>query len=875
MNPNMQHGFDPRLFSRSGFLQLLAASREVKSFRFARQAAINWLAVFPGDLAVQVELGKAHFAEGRNSQAIAVLERVCRFDPEFLPAQELLAQVLGKINPEKASLANAAALLLGSKVSSDRDVPIWYAQHLAARLAICSGNLHEAEANLLKVVEAAPEFPLAGIDYLASASKHSDSAALFTLANQFHGQWPDCLQFSLQLAELEMEFGNENHAVELLHQCVSNDAAGQVTARLWGSDHRYQPLWPGGLEIFLDIPVPAEVAGALGWNQLATGALPAAPAQPGPIPPTRSAPPAPMKNQPAQPPKIQAVEPPARGPVSSQGDEALIAVEASFSKLAKKLKQPALGRTDGRFPVYVIFSTRMGLDAQYGPQTREVLQKEMALLAEQVSHRPGWGAMAFLPDDPEMVERLGLKKAVDALDPWKLKLSLADLDQALAKKGQMIGAVLIVGGAEVVPFHLLPNPTYDNDKDVPSDNPYSTLDSNYFIPEWPVGRLPGEAGEDAGLLLAQLRSMSLAHAKRAKLLPELGGILAWLLEFLRQRTAGRSVKGLGYTASVWKESSNQVMRAMSDGGSMLVCPPETRSSISNEQFLSAPLEYFNLHGLPDAAEWYGQKDATDFTNEPDYPVAIGPKNLVKNGKAPQLVFSEACYGAHIDQKHEDESLALKFLSIGTKAFIGSTVIAYGSVTAPLIGADLLGSYFWKYSRSGMTAGEALFQAKISVVREMNQRQGFLDGEDQKTLISFVLYGDPLSGYDAARTKNKAILRFKGHPKVKTICDRHVETGESAQVPEAVMKEVKGVVARYLPGLEEAEIQISSLHEVCAGQDHHCPTSEMGPKAAETHNPAGTVVTLSKSVGVARKTFRQYARVTLNAKGKLVKLAVSR
>jgi hypothetical protein len=76
--------------------------------------------------------------------------------------------------------------------------------------------------------------------------------------------------------------------------------------------------------------------------------------------------------------------------------------------------------------------------------------------------------------------------------------------------------------------------------------------------------------------------------------------------------------------------------------------------------------------------------------------------------------------------------------------IGSTGIAYGSVNTPLIGADLLGFLFWKNMREGMLAGEALMAAKIDMAREMIRRQGFLDGEDQKTLISFVLYGDPFA-----------------------------------------------------------------------------------------------------------------------------------
>ena len=71
----------------------------------------------------------------------------------------------------------------------------------------------------------------------------------------------------------------------------------------------------------------------------------------------------------------------------------------------------------------------------------------------------------------------------------------------------MIGALLIVGGPEVIPFHRLPNPTDDMDREVESDNPYSTLDSNYFVPEWPVGRLPGESGQDAGMLIEQLRNV--------------------------------------------------------------------------------------------------------------------------------------------------------------------------------------------------------------------------------------------------------------------------------------------------------------------------------------------------------------------------------
>lgn len=79
-----------------------------------------------------------------------------------------------------------------------------------------------------------------------------------------------------------------------------------------------------------------------------------------------------------------------------------------------------------------------------------------------------------------------------------IQVSPCGLDDALGKRGGRIGALLIVGGDEVVPFHRLPNPTDDLDVEVLSDNPYATRDSNYFIPEWAVGRLPGGCGTDPG-----------------------------------------------------------------------------------------------------------------------------------------------------------------------------------------------------------------------------------------------------------------------------------------------------------------------------------------------------------------------------------------
>ncbi len=183
---------------------------------------------------------------------------------------------------------------------------------------------------------------------------------------------------------------------------------------------------------------------------------------------------------------------------------------------------------------------------------------------------------------------------------------------------------------------------------------------------------------------------------------------------------------------------------------MLVSPPSKTGSFNQTKITHSPLSYYNLHGLAETAEWYGQGDPLERGDGPEYPVALSLGDLPKNGHAPKIVFSEACYGGLTLKKTDETSLALRFLSIGSQAVVGSTCISYGSVTTPLVGADLLGFHFWTALRDGYPVGDALLQAKVAVVREMNGRQGFLDGEDQKTLISFVLYGDPLTYMEGFR-----------------------------------------------------------------------------------------------------------------------------
>jgi len=852
------------MITRKELLVLLDAGLRSGAYRWVRQTAVSWLAQFSGDLTVMYLQALSIGLEGRPTQAKAILDRIIETDPEYIEAYQVYEQFDGEVN---ATIKEALACLTGDLAE---DVPAWCKEIWMASQAIEEGNNEEAEAQFLSAIGEAEHSVLAAIIHVKIAREMQDPMSVARLAELYHQRWDKCLQFKLFMADALMQMGNESEAVKLLHECAAADNVAQVPIRMWGAGFAYLPIWPDTLEASLEISIPAEVASVLGMNRLAgvpTGSEQASDSigeAAGTQKPTGDK----QRSRPRPQPHLERP--------ADRKNESVKSIEREFQKIADGIKKPSVLRQDGRFPVYVVLTTRGGLTSQYGAQTALVVEQEITNLVEEVRRRAGWSALAYIPDDEATMTSIGLKVAAFT-DPWQIKLALVDLDQALAKKGQMIGAVVVVGGPEVVPFHMLPNPTDDDDEEIPSDNPYATLDSNYFVPEWPVGRLPGEAGPDAGLLISQIRNITDNHRKinrtGSKTLPvSISDLWNAVRRMVNSIPTGTS---FGYTAEVWRRSSLAAFRPIGQGRSLRLSPPLTSESVDGKIVVGSTSGYFNLHGVSDGPEWFGQRDPLEGGEGPDYPVALRPEDLKKNGRAPKVVFSEACYGGLVTGKSEANSIALKFLSIGTLAVVGSTVVAYGSVTTPLIGADLLGFLFWRYLREGFTTGEALVQAKVDFVREMNRRQGFLDGEDQKTLISFILYGDPLTQYSDRSSSSKGIGRMKTHMSVRTVCDKQDEQAEPKSVSVHVIEDVKTIVSAYLPGLEQADVVVSLQHAQCDGKDHRCPTADLGKEVRQAKRPDQFVVTISKDVHSAHRVHHHYARVTVNGEGKVTKLVVSR
>lgn len=902
------------LYPRDQYLTILQAAAESGETRFGREAALAWLAAFPGDLQVNLLYARLLAAEKRFPQALAVLENTCGADPEFLEAARLMLRMEQQAEGRFRGETLAAVLALGGDTTPET-VATWGRNLWLARQALKDRALDKADSLICLALAADPAAPLVAVSHLQVLEANPDTplAAKLSLGELYHQRYPGCVTVIILLADWLMQNGDHERAVSLLHQAAILDVGGQTAIRVWGSEHPYRAMWPSGLEVNLVSAIPAGVASILGWNRLTGGKDLSFPIEvPAPSTPQAQVPSAAPGSKRATESyaQLSAADSEA-GTFSIHPERASTALgmqpEPAGTGISRRMpddpagpeaaetpKEPgeAIPHKPQRGPVYVVLSTNQGLVRQYGPQGASMVRSALNETARTLNTRPGWKAMVFMPDEAQFMAQIGMKP-VNPSDAWQLKLSLMDLEQALKQKNLRIGAVLIAGGPEVVPFHYLPNPVDDDDLTVPSDSPYASSDENYFVPEWPVGRLPGGCGDDPALLLGGLSRIRLTHSGTAPELNWSQRLWNWLRRvfgFLNNSSANRR-NSLALTAEIWRKASLAVYQPVGTAQSLFISPPVDLAyghSDSTRVVIplpSARLAYFNLHGLPDSPDWYGHRDPSSVESgeSKDYPVALRPQDAAATSSSPfDIIFSEACYGGHVLEKLPAQAMVLRFLQAGVRAIAASTCISYGSISTPLVAADLLGNAFWKLVRAGKPAGIALQEAKIQLVHEMHARQGYLDGEDQKTLISFVLYGDPLATSPEAAQGGKQgqaglplpILDdepLETPAVVKTVCDR----SDEVEVPQPeLMTYVKRVVEQYLPGMEGADVTLSHEHAHCSGE-HACPTGHMKSAAPPDEPSNRRLVLLSKPILQGEVVHHQYARLTLDAAGKLVKLAVSR
>lgn len=344
-----------------------------------------------------------------------------------------------------------------------------------------------------------------------------------------------------------------------------------------------------------------------------------------------------------------------------------------------------------------------------------------------------------------------------------------------------LSTVLLIGGDGVIPFVRLPNTVPDGDLEIPSDLPYGCDHPAQAVPRRVVARLPD--GGSAELLLQQIEAMLARHSRQAG-----GAARRWPWHRAPQPRASVG----SYSAAAWRDASLAVLaHAGLDVGELPLSPPAAGEQVLRA-ITPAALLYCNLHGAIGSANWYGQpEDGAHAAVQ--RPIACTPAELARARLAGTILVSEACYGMELGSRSAEQSIPLMALRQGGAACVGSTINAYGSSAPPLVAADLLTAALLRGLAHGQTVGDALHGARTLLAQEMEQRQGYLDEIDLKTLSGFVLYGDPwataCTAPPAVAPQAAASLRPERRGAVRTV--------ESAAVAPALLRQVRQRMAQLV------------------------------------------------------------------------------
>src|SRR4030042_1886136 len=111
--------------SRELLLTLVKTALRTGELRYARRLCTSWLAIYPGDLHVNLLNARALYKDKSSDfrlQALPIAEELCKVDPEFLEAQALLAEINRQTGTTGHMVAKACAnaLSYGHTITSGK-----------------------------------------------------------------------------------------------------------------------------------------------------------------------------------------------------------------------------------------------------------------------------------------------------------------------------------------------------------------------------------------------------------------------------------------------------------------------------------------------------------------------------------------------------------------------------------------------------------------------------------------------------------------------------------------------------------------------------------------------------------------------------------
>ena len=899
------------LINRSQIIELSNAAYQVENHIFAKKILISWLKKYPNDLWIQYRLAIILLKLGMKEEAIRLSEIIVNHDPEFIEVWSLLAALYPNLSDGK-KIATKRVKLLRSFEKQDAH------QNPKQNWPSVSGKTKKNKAIDLDDID---DFDILSAIWMAKKlGSEKDLNSSIRLLKIYSRRWPKAIQFKLMLGDVMNRMGCSEEGIRIIHGTLEEDITGQVARRIWKNENPYRDLWidPENLSLEIagvKIPMPVAKRAKLdkvlefqdiieneknlaeGFEANQTGSM---------ISINESESPAfTVENSLTQDNEVQqhsakvlsnpdkksknpdidktslSNDLPAVIKRTEKKKEISPSLFAFKGKVAKFFswndkrfaeKNPGFIKeyvyklniedADERFPVYVVLSTVTGLTAKYGKNNKDFIDQEMRSVVDAVENREGWNAMVFYPDEFQ-------SSSNSTPDAESIRSSIIKLDQSLAEKGSMIGALLIIGGHDVVPFFTLNNPAMDDDLKIYSDAPYASSDSvSFYDQQWQVGRLPGDNTNDPGLLLSQLREIQNHHMTKfnGQINNAKKSITGKQQVIGKLAKAVKATKYFGYSCAVWQRPSVAVYKNLTDAANLLISPATMASNFPVSRLEDIDYAYFNLHGIKGQPNWYGQKDTKDTSSIPMIPVALEISNIQNISKAPKIVFAENCYGSEIINRNESNAFSLHMIGEKTHVFIGSTAIAYGAMNLPLTAADLLANLFWKHLLTNVSCGEAFRRARKNLATEIESSSGSLDGEVQKTLISFVFYGDPLYAIDDDADITDRMQRAKTPRNYELVRERlDSKVAIDFSMAKRIYDEVKEIYK--MEGVSDEFSTFTIQKQIVS--------SKSGNKIDEFERNQNYVIVFSKDTRIGNMLDRLITRVTVSKEGKIVKVSFSR
>jgi hypothetical protein len=365
------------------------------------------------------------------------------------------------------------------------------------------------------------------------------------------------------------------------------------------------------------------------------------------------------------------------------------------------------------------------LAAKYGTRLPRVRKAVAAWIAADAKR--GITVLHVALDSAAEMAKFKLKPLTGKPTAGKVKTKIDQLWRQLSPD-----YLVLLGARDVVPMFEVPNPSYDPNGDddpvVPTDNPYACskafraqLIDSYLVPDRVVGRIPDMVGDGDPAWFEAVLKTARQH---------------------KPRPAGYYAKAFAICCDEWKGAGLDSIQYIGlPGAELHICPPDGDSAAAVRTDMKRTLHMIKCHGAQLDPNFYGQKGS-------QYPVSVFSGTLAPRIPADALPAAMCCYGAQVYHPSDPAAtqqgcwpIASTYLRQGAVGFAGSTMIAWVGVDTMMC-ADWIVAQYLKAAASGASLGRAFLESKQDYLRWITQQGHSPDVADQKTLVEFVLLGDP-------------------------------------------------------------------------------------------------------------------------------------